>query len=471
MWTGSVKVLSDKDANRIHAASLEVLEKTGTFIPHEEILNRLDDAGARVERSTKIARFPSFIIENSMQKAPHTIALHSRGSRETIEIGHGLTHSVNGFDATFMQDFRTRDRRPITKKEVGNFAKIADQLKDIDIVGVQGIPQDVPQDKAGAYAVQMLLENTSKHIIIAPDTGKSAATIFRMIEAVTGSDDIGSKPVVSCHISPSAPLRWTPEACEIIMHVVKQGIPFYILPAPMAGATSPVTLAGHLVQHNSQILTGMVIAQVLNPGHPVVYCNAHTLFNMREGNPIIATPETLLLRFAGAQMANTYGIPSHSIGFDTEAHIVDQQCIWEKALSAMACVSAGIDVMVNLGMFSTGLNVSYESLVIDHEIFSQLRRFQKGIEVTDDHLAVNLINKIGTWGSYIEDDHTLRHFKKENWYPDISCRKLFEKWSDEGMKDAMAVAHEKVQGILSQKTETIVDARLKKELERIINEP
>ena len=131
-----------------------------------------------------------------------------------------MTRAVSGFDATFMQDFGTRNRRPITEEEVGNFARLADQLEHIDIVGVQGIPQDVPQDKAEAYAALKLLENTSKHILIAPDTGTSATTIFSMIKSVTGSDDIGSKPVISCHISPSAPLRWTRETCEIIMHVV-----------------------------------------------------------------------------------------------------------------------------------------------------------------------------------------------------------------------------------------------------------
>lgn len=470
MWTGSTKVLSDEDAKRIHTASLEVLEQTGTYIPHDDILKKLNNAGAHVDRQNSIARFPASLVEDLIQKAPRTIALHSRSEREAIDIGHGVTRAVSGFDATFMQDFGTRDRRPITKEEVGNFARIADRLEHIDIVGVQGIPQDVSQDKAEAYAALLLLENTSKHILIAPDTGAVAHTIFSMIKSVTGSNDIGSKPVVSCHISPSAPLRWTPETTKIIMHVIKEGVPFYILPAPMAGATSPVTLAGHLVQHNAQILTGMAIAQALRAGQPVVYCNAHTLFNMREGNPVIATPETLLLRHAGAQMARLYGIPSHSIGFDTDAHIVDQQCIWEKALSAMACVNAGIDVMVNLGMFSTGLNASYESLVIDHEIFSQLRRFQRGIEVTDDHLAVDVINKIGTWGSYLEEEHTLRHFKSENWYPDISCRKLFEKWSEEGKKDMLTAAHEKLQGILAQHTGTIVDTRLKNKLERMILE-
>jgi trimethylamine--corrinoid protein Co-methyltransferase len=229
-----------------------------------------------------------------------------------------------------------------------------------------------------------------------------------------------------------------------------------------------VTLAGHLVQHNTQILSGIVIAQVLSAGHPVVYCNAHTLFNMREGNPIIATPETMLLRFAGAQMARYYHVPSHSIGFDTDAHLVDQQCIWEKALSAMACVNARIDVLVNLGMFSTGLTVSYESLILDHEVFSLLKRFQEGIEVSKDHLAVDVIRKIGTWGSFLEEEHTLRHFKTENWYPDLSCRKLFENWTEDGSRDVHQVAHEQVNGLLQEKRQSHVAEDVALQLKRII---
>jgi trimethylamine--corrinoid protein Co-methyltransferase len=189
---------------------------------------------------------------------------------------------------------------------------------------------------------------------------------------------------------------------------------------------------------------------------------------MREGNPVIATPETLLLRFAGAQMARRYGMPSHSIGFDADSHIIDQQGTWEKALSAMACVNAGIDVIVNLGMYSTGLTVSYESLVIDHEVFSALRRFQQGIDVTEEHLAVDVIQKIGTWGSYLEEEHTLKHFRNENWYPDISCRKLFERWIEDGAKDLRAVAHEKVDSLLSEPARSHVDAQLRKELDHII---
>ena len=468
MWTGSDRVLSDGDAAKIHKASLQVLEQTGVSILDDGILDHVEAAGARVDRTEHIAKILPSLIEDLIPRAPNLIVLHGRGDRKPFTIGEGITRAASGFDATFIQDYGTVERRPISKEEVGTFALLADRLTDIDIVGVQGIPQDVPQDETEAHAVAMLLTNTSKHILVAPDTGRSARAILKMVKTVTGTEDIGENPVVSCHVSPSAPLRWTPAACEVIREVVKNGVPFYILPAPIAGATSPVTLAGHLVLHNCQILSGLVIAQALHEGHPVVYCNAHTLFNMREGNPLITTPETLLLRFAGAQMARRYGMPSHSIGFDADAHIIDQQGIWEKALSAMACVNAGIDVIVNLGMYSTGLTVSYESLVIDHEMFSSLRRFQRGIDVTEEHLAVDVIQKIGTWGSYLEEEHTLKHFRSENWYPDISCRKLFERWTEDGAKDLLAVAHEKVQSMLSEPAHSHVDARLRKELDHII---
>ena len=468
MWTGSAQVLSDREISKIHAASLQILEHTGVNILNEEILELMESAGAAVERSEKIAKIPAALVEEAIPKAPSTITLYGGDGREPFTIGEGITRSASGFDATFIQDYGSVERRPITKAEVGIFARLADRLQDIDIVGVQGIPQDVPQDKTEAYAVQMLLRNTSKHILVAPGTGRSARAMLKMVKMVAGSDDIGKRPILSVHISPSAPLRWTPAACDVIHEVVSEGIPFYILPAPIAGATSPVTLAGHLVQHNCQILSGLLIAQLMREGHPVVYCNAHTLFNMREGNSVIATPETLLLRFAGAQMARHYNMPSHSIGFDTDAHVIDQQGMWEKSLSAMACITAGIDVMVNLGMYSTGLTVSYESLIIDHEVFSKLRRFQRGIEVTDEHLAVDLMEKIGTWGSYLGEEHTLRHFKSENWYPDISCRKLFERWIEDGAEEMLAVAHKKAESILSEPAKSYIDEALMKKLDRTI---
>jgi trimethylamine--corrinoid protein Co-methyltransferase len=133
-------------------------------------------------------------------------------------------------------------------------------------------------------------------------------------------------------------------------------------------------------------------------------------------------------------------------------------------------ISAGIDVIVNLGMFSTGLTVSYESLVIDHEIFSLLRRFQKGIEVTKDSLAVDVIKKIGTWGSFLEEGHTLKYFKTENWYPEISCRKLFEPWTSEGGKDVHTVAHEKVLKLLRRERKRYIDSEIMEQIDKIIEE-
>jgi trimethylamine--corrinoid protein Co-methyltransferase len=284
------EVLSDDEILKVNNGSLEILESTGICIQQDEILKRLEAEGATLDWTGKTAKLPANMVEKFIKKAPAKILLYPRDTLNPIKIGEGITHAVNGFDATFTFDYKTGERKPITKEEVGTFAWIADQLQNIDIVGVQGLPQDVRQEKAEAHAVAALLQNTKKHIIIAPDTGNVAKTVYAMIRLATGQVDIGSKPTVSCHISPSAPLRWTPEACEIILSTVAQGVPFYILPAPMAGATSPVTLAGYIVQHNTQILSGIVITQVLREGSPVVYCNAPTLFNMREGNPIIATP-------------------------------------------------------------------------------------------------------------------------------------------------------------------------------------
>jgi trimethylamine--corrinoid protein Co-methyltransferase len=461
-------VLSDDEVAQVHAASVEILETSGVLIQDDELCGLLARAGAKVEVGKNQARFPRSLTERLLGKAPPTFQLYTRNGSPPIEVGRGVTRSVAGFDAPFFQDQASGERRPIKKMDVADFAWIADRLPEVDIVGNQGIPQDVPPGTEEAHAVAALLENTGKHLIVAPDTAQAARASYRMIGAATGTEDIGRRPVVSCHISPSSPLRWTPNACQIILETVRRGVPFLILPPPMAGATAPVTLAGHLVVHNSEILSGYLIAQILREGHSVAYCNAHTLFNLREGNSIIATPETMLLRIAGAQMARFYHIPSHAIGFDTDAHLSDAQCSWEKALTALVGVQAGIDLIVNLGMFSTGLTVSYAQLLLDAEVFGLLQRFNRGIEVSDEHLAKDLITKVGSWGAFLEEEHTLRHFREENWYPALSCRKLFDPWQKAGGRDVVQVAHERAMEILQQERTPYIDARLKKELQGII---
>ena len=461
-------VLSAAEVQRVHDATLEVLEAVGVAVAHPGLRARLAAAGARVQDA--VVRLPAALIERYRKLPPARIALHSRNGRPALLIGLGETRAVSGFDGTFLLDQATGERRPIRKQEVGKFAFLADQLPDIDLVGIQGIPQDVPQALAEAHAVSTLLANTGKHLLIAPDTGVAAELVYKILQEASGRSDLGAEPLVSCHISPSAPLAWTPAACEVILATVGHGIPFYILPAPMAGATSPVTLAGYLVQHNAQVLSGMAIAQVLREAHPVVYCAAPTLFNMREGNPLIATPETMLLRVALVQMARFYGIPSHSIGFDTDAHIVDQQCSWEKALTALAGIQAGVDVMVNLGMISTGLTVSYESLLLDHEVFGLLKRFRRGIEVNEETLAVELIRKIGTWGSFLEEEHTARHFRAENWYPELSCRALLDRWSAAGSREALETAAARVREMLQGERQSYLDAATAQRIQALLGD-
>ena len=349
----TARVLSTEEVERINAASVTLLEETGVMVQGDALRERLLKAGCTHGANGDV-RFPRALTGRLMGRAPATFELHSRTGGEPLTVGVGITRSVAGFDAPFFLDQQTGERRGIVKKDVCDFAWIAEQLPEVDVVGNQGIPQDVPSGTEEAHAVAALLENTGKHIIVAPDTLPAARAIYQMVAAVSGTDDLGKKPLVCCHISPTSPLRWTPKACQIIEETVTRGVPFLILPAPMAGATSPVTLAGHLAVHNTEILSGYLIAQLLREGHPVAYCNAHTIFNLREGNPLIATPETMLLRIAGVQMARYYGIPSHSIGFDTDAHISDPQGAWEKALTACVGIQAEVDFMVNLGMFSTG---------------------------------------------------------------------------------------------------------------------
>jgi trimethylamine--corrinoid protein Co-methyltransferase len=253
------------------------------------------------------------------------------------------------------------------------------------------------------------------------------------------------------------------------MGTVELSAPLCLLPQPFAGVTSPYTLAGLLTVHNAETLSGIVFSQLLSPGSPVIYGSAWSTFDMRTANVIIGSPETVLSRIAGSQLAEFYHMPYHTIAPDTDAHVMDEQLAWEKFATTWGAYLAHSDLIVNGGMLSTGLTVSFEQLILDHEMISYIKRITQGINVTEDTLALDIIEKVGPKGNYLSEDHTLGFLGRgEHWEPMISNREIYENWRRKGEKDVIQRAREKVDLILKDHSVTELSDHKKKEIERII---
>lgn len=455
------KVLSSGEILKVHENSLHVLEKVGLYIYSRDTLKILSKLGLQTDFNTQIVRFPKNTVVKCLKNVPEEFKIYDAKGELSAELGKGNIYTASGHNAIFLKEYNNDERRNATKADVGKFALISDYLPDIDIVGIEAMPQDVNAEASLLHAFEAVVDNTQKPVFFSPERLEVAYGIFEIAKVVMDGSDLKERPFIICQLSPTSPLTWEKGTIEALVETAKQGVPLCILPQPFAGVSSPYTLAGLLTVHNTECLSGIVLSQIINPGSPVIYGSAFSTFDMRTANVLIGSPETALLRIAGSQMAEFYHIPYHTVAPDTDAHVLDEQLSWEKFCTAFCAYLANSDLIVNGGMFSTGLTVSFEQLVIDNEIFSYIKRFFKGIKLNEDTLALDLIKKIGPKGNYLGDEHTLNYLGKgEHWEPMISSREIYENWRNKGKRDILGRANEKVDSILkSHRKEGLPDQK------------
>ncbi|MHA2061443.1 MAG: trimethylamine methyltransferase family protein [Candidatus Sifarchaeia archaeon] len=414
MKLSDITVLDDREIQMIDEASRKILTDIGILVPNDKVLMQLSEKGADVDFDSKIVKVSNKIINDCLDRAPEIIKIYYRDRERYIEIGKGKkTYVASGHNAIYYFDEEKGEKRPITKKEVGNFALISDYLDEIDVVGIQAMPQDVNSKSTILHALDAVLNNTIKPVYFSPENGQEVRGLLDIIKAVCGEVDISQKPIGICQLSPSSPLTWSNGTVEGLAILAEEQFPFMVLSEPMSGVTAPKTLAGLMTVTNAEDLSGVIFAQLINPGTPVIYGSAWTTFEMTKGTALIGIPERYVCNIAHTQLAKYYHLPSHSTAFDTDANLHDEQNAIEKLFNTIATMMAKTDIVIDCGMFSTGLNVSYEQLVVDNDMAKFVRRFLDGIVVNEETIAYEVIKKVGQNEHYLMEDHTIKHIKPE----------------------------------------------------------
>ena len=435
------RILSEDDLSKIHEASLRLLSETGMVIHSKKVIGLLQEAGAKVDFETRRVRIPKDLIEITLSHLPSEIILYDRNKNPALTLGNNESHLASGHNAIYVLDSKTLTRRAATKKDVAGFARLADALENVHVVGVQAMPQDVAPKASLLHAVEAVFNNTEKHLYFSPESSEVTRAIIGMAQAVVGDGALSETPILTCQLSSTSPLSWEGGAADAVVEVARAGVPLVFLPQPYAGVTAPITLAGVLTVHNAEVLSGIVISQLVRKGTPVVYGSAWTTFDMRQANVVIGGPETALLRIAGAELARFYHIPSHTIGPDSDSHCLDEQNAWEKFLTLHSAFTSGVNLVVNAGMFATGLTVSFEQLVLDNEMAGIVYRFIEGVDVSPETIALEMIERVGPKGNFLEEPHTLKYLRSsEHWQPKLSNRSVYEKWMENDGKDVVEKA-------------------------------
>ncbi|MCD6485628.1 MAG: trimethylamine methyltransferase family protein [Candidatus Odinarchaeota archaeon] len=470
---GQLQILSKDQIEKIHYATLDILQNIGIFVQLDEARKILKDAGADVDEKTRIVKFPEYLVMEAVRKAPTTFTIYARNKKKSIKIAPKNVYFEPMIGRINILDMDTGKRRRTNIKDVANLIKIADAMENYQILHSGAMMphiEGVPEHASHVYGYLEGVRNSDK---IVKGTGRGihrAKDCLKMASIIAGGEEeLRKRPIIFTTSNTISPLQLHSDQLEGLIEYSKMGQPLDIASEPQAGATAPATLAGLLAQQTAEVLAGVTITQLVNPGAPVFYGTVGTVMDMKVGYIAIGAIEMGIINVATAQLARFYGLPVRGTASATDSKVLDMQAGYEKALTTLMAALAGINTIFYPGTIEQALTISLESLVIDNEIAGMVYRALKGIEVNEDTLALDILEKVGPGGHFLGQRHTLDHIKTEHFLPKLSNRIRRDMWEAAGSKDIWAVAKEEVGRILKEHTvEEPLDPDVEKELEEYV---
>lgn len=467
-------LLAEDEVHRIHKESLTLLEEVGMTIHSKIALSLLEEAGAPVDYEKQHALFPSSLIKEQLKHAPGSITLFNRTGEPALKLEKDKVHFNPGSAATYLLDRKTGERRHPRVADVVEFARVTDALAYIDAQSTAIIPEDVPTVLADRYRLYLILCNSTKPIV----TGTFALDAFedmqRMLEAIAGSPaKLRQKPLAIFDTCPSAPLNWSELTVHDLLLGAQAGIPVELISMPQFGATGPITLAGSLVLHNAESLSGVVLTQLAAKGAPVIYGGSPTAVDMQYGTARLGAIEAIMLTCAYAQMAKHYGLPTHGyLGLSDAKLGADSQAGYEASTGLLLGAMTGINNIAGAGMLSFESTQSFEKLVIDDVLAGMTQRFIQGVSVTDDTLALQELREVGTrGGDFLRLRHTLTWFRKEHYFPgELVDRQPYESWLEQGALTSQNRARNRVTEILASYEDVPLTKAQEQDLKAVVRD-
>ena len=472
MTRAKLEILSRDEVIEIHDASVDVLANTGVRIDDSATRGMLKEAGAKAAENTGIIKIPESLVHEALKKAPKDFALYGRDGAPPLKLGQWDTYFTTGGYATYIYDLSTSERREVTSRDLADAVRIADALQNCDLVAnLPAAPRDVPQATLDRHQWAIGLTNTRKHVLSEARGYDSVEDAIAMAAAIMGSaDELRKKPIITFDVTTISPLTQDRLQTQEIVGGARNGIPVSISPGPMAGASSPVTLAGTMTQANAEFLSGLVISQFASPGAPVIYACWARHLDQKTANVSMGTPEFALLRVCQAQLGRYYGLPTRGGGLVTDSKLVDAQSGYEKMATCLVPAMAGLNIVAGMAMVDSLKTMSYEQFILDDEIVGFARRILNGIDVTAEKIATDLIKSIGPGGSFLGAKHSLKYFREELWMPQISDRTTWSQWHERGGKNAEVKAREVARRILASHKPSALSVDVEKKIWSIVRE-
>jgi trimethylamine--corrinoid protein Co-methyltransferase len=457
--------LSADQVERLHHASLEILERTGVRLYEPQALELLKKKGLTVEDQNRV-RIPPNLVAWALSIAPKSTTLYNRHGRPVMTLEGMTTFYGTGSDCPNVIDLHTGERRPGKLQDIIEATIVCDALPNIDFLMSFCIAHDQPPATYDRHQMRAMLMNSTKPILFVTLEFAGCVDAIAMAEVVAGgADALRRNPLCACYINVSSAMRHNQEALQKLLFMADKGLPTTYTPVVLRGATGPVTAAGAIALANAGELAGLVIAQLKREGAPVILTGGvNDMLDMRASVDCYADPTNRVML---VELAHRYGLPIFGLTGCSDSKLPDQQAAAEAAFSILLETLAGAQMAHDVGYLDGGMTNSIEQVVICDELIAYTKHFMKGLVVSDETLALDVIDKIGPDGNFMAASHTRQHYR-EDWYPQLFDRRNYEAWEKAGSKTMRQRANEKALEILEQHKPDALPVDVWQQLDRIV---
>lgn len=432
-----LELLTASQIGQILDEAFQLMQKPGIKVQYPEARQLLAEAGAEVDETTEVVRIPEKLVRAALETVPTKFFLHDRNGQPRVEYGGDAVHFDPGSSAVHILDPETGEHLPAETKDLARLVKVAEMLPQYDAQSTAVVCNEVAKEIGDLYRLYVVLMLSEKPIVTGAFSNKNPQAMFDMLAIYSGGRDaLAAKPMAIFDVCPSPPLIWSSFGAGNLVQLARAGVPAEIISMPLAGAGSPVTLLGSIVQHTAECLSGIAIHQLARPGSPIVWGGAPTIFDMRKGGTPMGSIETAMLDAGYAQVGKSLSMPTHGYLCATDAKLVDAQAGLESGMTALIGGLAGINMISGAGMIDFLACHSPEKLVIDAEIVGMVKRAVEGINAQTDPYATNFYDNINFKADFLKQKATRELFPREQYLPSpVIDRDSMRGWQNSGAMD------------------------------------
>lgn len=467
-------LLTSEQVERVHTASLEILENVGLLVRNEKARALFARHGCKVDTETSIIKFPPAVVEKYRKMLPPRFTFRGRDPKFDRTIPDDRPILVTGSSAPDIIDPLTGQERRARSDDIARIAHLVNELPAYDVFSVSTLADDAPPGQFTLARLYPALKYCLKPVRSTTKDMEDAEAVMRMLYAIAGSEEAYlERPFVTHHYCPVvSPLTMDHLSTEAVIYFSEKGLPVYPTIVPNAGLTSPMSLAGTLAQGNAEFLAAAVMMQMAREGTPIIYATLPTVADMRTGAYASGGIECGMLVMAFAQMARFYNVPSGGYIGLTNSKVNDAQSGYETGMSVVASFLGGADMFNSGGLLDALKAFDFAKAVIDDEIFQMLKRMKRGIAFNEEELALEVIAKAGPGGSFMMQSHTTKRMKTEALLTKLADRDARAIWEKKGALDTHTRAMKRANEILSQPSAAVfpdeIEARIRAEFPNLI---